>query len=52
MEHIYGIHTVDALLRREPERVAVLFVQGGGRPAAAGQIQETEVTPLGISPQL
>ena len=31
MEHIYGIHTVDALLRREPERVAVLFVQAGRR---------------------
>jgi 23S rRNA (guanosine2251-2'-O)-methyltransferase len=29
MEHIYGLHAVDALLRRQPERVQRLWLQAG-----------------------
>ncbi len=39
-ETVYGLHTVDALLRRQPERVLRVYLQAGRADARAAQIEQ------------
>jgi len=39
-ETVYGLHTVDALLRRQPERVLRVYLQRGRTDARAAQIEQ------------
>ena len=52
MELVYGLHAVDALLRRQPDQVVVLWVQAGRKDKRITAIQElarnqgVSVTPM------
>ena len=49
MELIYGLHAVDALLRKSPQRVRVLFVQAGRkdkRMAAIAELARNQGVPV------